>query len=530
MKATDVIVQCLENEDVEYVFGIVGKETLDFIESLSKSKQITFIPVRHEQGAAFMASAYGKFSGNSGVCTSTLGPGATNLLTGIASAYLDYSPVVAISGQAGLDKQHKYYHQLIDLIKLFEPITKCAIQVLDNQSISELIRHTFRTSKMEKPGPALLIIPENLAMEAAPPKVIPINPQPSTQPDHSSIAEAGKILNECQKPFVIVGNGVIRQKGIEQFITFIENLQAPVTHSFSAKGIVPKNCPLNYYTFGFEENDLVLSGISEADLLIVIGFDVVEKLPKDWNKNKIPVLHIHAQPALVDEFYPAKVELIGNIHRSLKEMNGQHIQPKNWTPSGNLKKKIEQTYQINFSQKEISHLSLTTENILHIIEKVSTEHTILISDVGAHKISIARTYQPQQAGGLLISNGFASMGMAIPSSIGVKLARPNDTIICITGDGGALMNFAEIETAKRLGLSFIIIVLNDYVLELEKQMMNKKFGTSFGVNFGNPDFVQLAMSFGIKGVRPQTIGEFEELLKSAISSNELILFEIPLSQ
>src|SRR5690606_30775442 len=152
-----------------------------------------------------------------------------------------------------------------------------------------------------------------------------------------------------------------------------ENLQAPITHSFSAKGSVPKNSLLNYYTFGFEENDLVSSGISEADLLIVIGFDVIEKLPKDWNKNKIPVLHIDAHSALVDEFYPVKVELIGNINKSLKEMNAQHIQAKNWTPSGNLKKKIEQTYQINYSQKEISHLSLTTENILHIIEKVSTE-------------------------------------------------------------------------------------------------------------------------------------------------------------
>lgn len=530
MKASDVMVQCLENEGVEYVFGIVGKETLDFIESLSKSDQITFIPVRHEQGAAFMASAYGKFSGNSGVCTSTLGPGATNLITGIASAYLDYSPVVAITGQAGLDKQHKPYHQLIDLVKLFEPITKCAVQVLDNQSMSELMRHAFRVSQMEKPGPALLIIPENLVMEAAPPKVLPILPKSSTQPDHSSIAEACNILNECQKPFVIVGSGVIRQEGTDQFIAFTENLQAPITHSFTVKGIVPKNSPLNYYTFGFEENDLVLSGISEADLLIVIGFDVIEKLPKDWNKNKIPVLHIDAHQALVDEFYPVKIELIGNINKSLKEMNAQRIQLKNWTPSGNLKKRIEQTYQINFNEKEISHLPLTTENILHVIEKVSTEQTILISDVGAHKISIARTYQPKRAGGVLISNGFASMGIAIPSSVGAKLARPNDTIICITGDGGALMNFAEIETAKRLGLSFIIIVLNDYVLELEKQMMNKKFGTSSGVNFGNPDFVQLATSFGIKGVKPQTISEFEELLKSALSSNKLILFEIPLSQ
>ncbi|MCJ8007774.1 acetolactate synthase large subunit [Lederbergia wuyishanensis] len=530
MKATDVIVQCLENEGVEYIFGIVGKETLDFIESLSKSSQITFIPVRHEQGAAIMASAYGKFSGKTGVCTSTLGPGATNLCTGIASAFLDYSPVVAITGQAGLDKQHDSYHQLVDIVKIFEPITKCASQVLSNQAIPEMIRIAFRTSQTEKPGPALLVIPENLAMEDAPPKGLPVLPEPSTKPDFEDVTKACKLINESQKPLIIVGNGVLRQKCIEEFYAFADNLQVPVTHSFTAKGILPKNSPLNYYTFGFEENDLILSGIDEADLLIVIGFDIVEKLPKDWNRKKAPILHINANNAPVDEYYPVQAELIGNIQQTLKEMNTQQIHSKSWTPSGNLKKRIEQIYHISHSHKETANLPLTTENILKVIEKVSTDHTILISDVGAHKISVARTYQPKQAGGVLISNGFASMGIAMPSSIGAKLALPNNTIICITGDGGALMNFAEIETAKRLGLSFIMIVLNDYILELEKQMMKKKFGDSFGVNFGNPDFVQLARSFGIKGVRPNTLDEFEELLISALSSDELILFEIPLLQ
>ncbi|MBS4218741.1 acetolactate synthase large subunit [Bacillus sp. FJAT-49711] len=528
MKATDVIVQCLENEGVEYIFGIVGKETLDFIESLSKSNQITFIPVRHEQGAAFMASAYGKFSSKTGVCTSTLGPGATNLITGIASAFLDYSPVVAIAGQTGLDKQNKRSHQFVDIVKIFSPITKMAFQIHDNSSIPEMIRKAFSASQMEKPGPALLAIPENLAMEAAPPKVIPALSLPISQPDHLSITKACSLLNESKRPFVIVGSGAIRQEGVKEVIHFIERLQAPVTHSFTARGILPKQHSLNYYTFGFEENDLVLSGIDEADLLIVIGFDVVERLPKEWNRRKRPVLHIDVLPAIVDEYYPVSSELVGTIPKTLQEINSLQVNSKSWTPSGNLKISIEQSYQIRYNEKDISQLPFTAENILHMIEKISTDQTILISDVGAHKISVARTYQPKRAGAALISNGFASMGLAIPSSIGAKMARPNDSIICITGDGGALMNFAEIETARRLGLSFIVIVLNDYVLELEKQMMNKKFGKSFGVKFGNPDFVQLARSFGIKGVRPKSMKEFEELLKSALSSEELILLEISL--
>lgn len=523
MKATDVLVQCLENEGVEYIFGIMGKETLDLMDSLSKSKQIQFVDVRHEQGAAFMADVYGRLSKKAGVCLATLGPGAANLLTGIASATLDHSPVVAITGQAGLERQHLESHQYLDIVKIFEPAAKWSVQIKDSQTISTIIRKAFRVAQMEKPGAVLIELPENLAPQMIPTQVLPVTPIPKSTPVSQAIEGARTLIGQSQKPVVIVGNGVIRQDAAAELLTFVENLQSPVIHSFMAKGVLPKNHPLNYFTFGFNKDDEALPIIEEADLLLVVGFDLVEKLPKDWNKKRRPILHIDPLPAEMDEYYPVSAELAGDLKETFQVLNKLDIPSRPWVPIGNLKERIETAYQLNL---DLNDQSLSIENILTIIEKLTPEETIIISDVGAHKISIARTYQPKQAGRLIISNGLASMGIALPGAIGAKLARPEAPVICITGDGGALMNISELETAKRLGLSFIIIVLNNSTLKLEEQMMQEKFSHGFGTNFGNPDFVQLAASFGINGVRPNQLNEFEQVLKDALNqTNELTLID-----
>ena len=328
-----------------------------------------------------------------------------------------------------------------------------------------------------------------------------------------------------QRPVVILGNGVIRQNATSEILTLIENLQAPVIHSFMAKGVLPKNHPLNYFTFGFKKRDEAVSVIEQSDLIIAIGFDFIESPPKDWNKKMHPILHIDTMPAEMDEHYPVKGELVGDLKEIVQTLNQLNMPSKQWVPAGDLKKQIMSAYQMDLDLKE--NVTLTIENILAVIEKYTTENTIVISDVGAHKLSIARTYQPKQAGRLIISNGFASMGIALPGSIGAKLACQGDPVICITGDGGALMNTSEIETAKRLGLSFIIIVLNDSTLKLEKQMMQEKFVKSFGTAFGNPDFVQLAESFGIIGVRPNDLNEFELILQKAlVQTNDITLIDI----
>lgn len=524
MKATDLLVQCLETEGVEYVFGITGKETLDLMDSLSKSEKITFIPVRHEQGAAFMADVYGRLAKKPGVCLATLGPGATNLLTGIANANLDHSPVVALTGQAPLDKQHPESHQYVDIVQLFAPATKWSVQIKDSLSIAKIIRQAFRVAQFEKPGAVLIELPENLASQMVPAQALPVTSHPKSIPAPQTMVEAQLLLNNCQKPLVIAGNGVIRQEAVAELRTFVEKLQAPALHSFMAKGILPKNHPQNYFTFGFKKNDEALPLIEQSDLLIVIGFDTVETSPNDWNQKMRPVLHIDAVPAEISEHYPVNVELIGDIKETLKALNESHLLSKPWTPIGNLKEQIRSTNQID---GEPQGPSLTIENLLHIIETYATEKTIVISDVGAHKISIARTFQPKQAGRLILSNGFAAMGIAVPGAIGAKLACPDAPVIAITGDGGALMNIAELETAKRLNLPLTIIVLNDEKLKLEEQMMQEKFNQSFGTAFNNPDFVRLAESFGVKGVRAEQLHAFEQALKEALNqTNEITWIDV----
>ncbi|WP_042456653.1 acetolactate synthase large subunit [Neobacillus dielmonensis] len=527
MKVSDVLVRCLENEGVKYVFGMAGKENLDLINSLSRSKQIHFVNVRHEQGAAFMADVYGRLSKEVGVCLSTLGPGATNLLTGISSAQLDHSPVVALIGQAGVERQHKESHQFLDIEKIYEPATKWSTQIKDSQNVPAIIRKAFKLALMEKPGAVAISIPENFSSEMINNMPIPVKNLPESVPVTEAINAASTLIRNCSQPFIIIGNGVLRQNAVDVLRTFVNTLQSPVTHSFMAKGVLDKEHPCNYFTFGFSEEDEVLPGINEADLLIVIGFDFVEKLPKDWNTKKIPVLHIDTLPAEINEYYPVEIELVGNLQKTLQLLNNTALPKKAWKPLGTLKSRIISAYQINENQRQPSNLPFTIENMLHCIEELTSEYTIVVSDVGAHKVSIARTYQPKKANGLIISNGLASMGVAIPGSIGAKLACPNDLVICITGDGGALMNFAEIETANRLGLPFIIIVLNDSELKLEVQQMNKLFGESFGVTYQNPDFVKLAEGYRIKGRKARNLDDFEKALKESLQTLEkMVLIEV----
>lgn len=529
MKASDLLIKCLETEGVKYIFGIIGSEVVDLADALSTSEQITYIPVRHEQGAAFMADVYGRISGKPGVCLATLGPGATNLITGVASANLDHSPVIAITGQSGLDEQHQYPHQYIDIQRIFEPAAKWSVQIKNANSIPEIIRKSFRISTEEKPGAVLIEIPKNIASENVTTTPLPITPLPESVPSSSALTKALELLQNSRKPFLIIGNGVIRQDGISEVQMLIEQLGAPVVTSFMSKGILPKNHLQNFYALGFSEKDYVLRGLEEADLLVAIGFDLVESPPSHWNKKKAAVLHVDTIAAEVNEYYPVQAELIGNLKETLKLINGNNLSSKPWIPSGDLKNRIETSYSIMEGTGNESELYI--ENILHAVEQALTLETIVISDVGSHKVSIARTFQPKHGKQLIISNGFASMGISIPGAIGAKLASPEKTVIAITGDGGALMNFAELEIARRLGLSFVIILLNDSMLKLEVDKMEQQFGNHYGVTFTNPDFVQLANSFGVKGIRPKDLQEFEAMLKDACQSEgDIVLFDIILNK
>lgn len=526
MKASDLLVTCLENEDVKYVFGIVGKETLDLVHSLTESS-IEFIVVRHEQSASFMANVYGQLTGKSGVCTATLGPGATNLVTGIGSAYLDYAPVVAICGQASINRQHKTTHQHIDLVQLFNPITKWAVQIKDAYTIPEIIRKAFKTAQYEKPGPVFIDLPENIAKEnVINGSVITKSEEGRSTADKTSIEKITRLINQSQKPFILVGNGAIRQKAEKDLLTLVEKLNIPVAHTFTAKGILPPDHPLNFYTFGFSEKDYVINLLREADLIIAIGLDIVENPPSNWNTDKKPIIHIDSQPSEIDEFYPVEFEVIGNIKESLFLLNKELLKKKRWTNLDEKLQRIKQAHGIDQHLTEKSEFLLT--DVIKTIQISIDSNTILVSDVGAHKLEIARCFQPMNSNNVLISNGFASMGIALPGAIAAKLARSNQSVICVTGDGGFLMSLAELETAKRLNTSFLIVVLSDGMYGLEKKMMVEQQSSDCGVYFSNPDFVQLAESFGIKGYRAQNTVELKTLIQKKQHSSDITLIEVPI--
>ncbi|RHW43293.1 acetolactate synthase large subunit [Neobacillus notoginsengisoli] len=520
MKAADLLVKCLENEGVEVIFGIAGKEILELVNSLAKSTQIQFVPVRHEQGAAFMADVYGRLAGKAGVCLSTLGPGATNLLTGVSSAQLDHSPLIALIGQADVSRHRAESHQYINIPNVFEPVTKGSTQIVDPQTLATAIRKSFKLATIEKPGAAAVILPENVLSEVVTNPPLEVTPLPESVPTGDAVKTAMYLIESCKRPFLLVGNGVVRADAVGELRTLVDTLQSPVSHSFMAKGILETSHPQNYFTFGFSEKDEVLPGIQEADLLIAIGHDFVEKLPSHWNKGKLPVLHIDSMPAETNEFYPVAAELVGNIKITLQLLNQSGLPAKSWKPAGNLREVIMKAYQVNQQKTPSSHDPVKIEYVLQIIQRLSPDDAILISDVGAHKISIARTYQPKLPNRTIISNGLATMGIAIPGCLGAKLACPDSTVVAITGDGGALMNFAEIETASRLGLSFLIIVINDSMLKLEVKQMEKKFGETHGVTFQNPDFVKMADSYDITGKRAATLGEFEMAFQEFLSSSD----------
>ncbi|MED4755174.1 acetolactate synthase large subunit [Brevibacillus choshinensis] len=532
MKATDLMVECLENEGVQYIFGIPGEENIDFVHSLASSDQIQFVAVRHEQGAAFMADVYGRLTGKAGVCLATLGPGATNLLTGIGDANLDHAPVVAITGQAGLERMHKESHQYIDVVAMFKPVTKWSIQVKRPETIPEIVRKAFKLAEMEKPGAVHIELPEDMAADDIDKKALPKTELPRTVPSAESMKKALELIAASKKPFIIAGNGVIRQQASKELQAFVESLKAPVAHTFMAKGVLPPDHPLNMYTVGLQMKDYVLCGIHEADLIIAVGYDFVEYLPIYWNENDPkPIIHLDTLPAEVDEHYPVAAELVGDIQSALGYLTEHHKGAKEWMPGGELHQKLKQELaQINEEASihlEDGGVRIKLKTVLDEVSKNASDNTIVISDVGAHKLWIARNYQPKLPNRVVISNGFASMGIAVPGAIGAKIACPDDPVICITGDGGFLMNGVEIETAKRLGIAFTILLLNDSKYGLIDWKLKNRFDASYGVEFENPDFVRFAESFGIVGMRVSHVTELEAALKKALSMKEIVLVEIP---
>jgi acetolactate synthase-1/2/3 large subunit len=525
VKASDLLVRALENEGVRYIFGVPGEENLDTLDSLSRSDQIRFVTTRHEQGAAFMANVYGRLSTYPGVCLATLGPGATNLITGIADAQLDRAPVVALTGQAALSRVFKESHQYLDVMRLFAPITKWNARVELAETLPEIVRKAFRLARLEKPGATHIELPEDIAAEEVDAAPIPVRrtTYPAARPE--SVARAAEVLRDAQRPVILAGNGVIRRQASDALRAFAHTLQIPVVTTFMGKGALDYRDPLAMPAQGLHSPEASLGPLAVADLVVAVGYDLVEWVPEVWNRDRrTPVLHIDSTAAEIDRDYLPAAELVGEIGdslRALAEAAGPRPPGHGWAKYRDPALRELERYGDNDA------FPLLPQRIVHDLRRALADDDILISDVGVHKLWLATRFPAARPNTVVIANGLASMGIALPGAIAARLVHPARKVIAVSGDGGFMMNSQELETAKRLGAAFVAVVLVDGrygVIALNQQ---RRFGRRFGVDFGNPDFVAYAASFGLPGFRVDRAADFLPTLRRALDLNTPSVVAVP---
>jgi len=525
MKASDLFVKCLENEGVEYIFGIPGEENLDVMDSLIGS-DIEFITTRHEQGAAFMADVYGRLTGKAGVCLATLGPGATNLVTGFADANMDRAPIIGIAGQGATTRMHKESHQVLDLVNLFEPISKYSVQIREPEIVPEIIRKAFKAAQAEKPGGSFIDVPENVAAMQLSEDKEPLKVQSAQTPvpPHKKILQAAEIINNARYPIVMAGNGVIRSGASDCLVEIAEKLNLPVATTFMAKGVIPFSHPLSLGTVGLQAKDYVACGFDRADVIICVGYDMVEYHPHLWHKHKDKkIIHIDMNPAEVDEHYIVECGVIGEIGAALKGIGGE-TRRVNKITHGELRQTIVDELA---AHKNDDSYPLKPQRIIWDIRQALNDEDIVVSDVGAHKMWMARMYQAERPNTCIISNGFASMGIGVPGAIAAKLAKPDVTALTVTGDAGFMMNSQEIETALRYQIPIIILIWTDSEYGLIKWHQLRRFGRDTNISFTNPDFVKYAESFGAKGYRIEKAEDLIPTIKKAKDDNTVVIIDCP---
>jgi acetolactate synthase-1/2/3 large subunit len=525
MNTAELLIKCLENEGVEYIFGLPGEENMEILESLNHSA-IQFITTRHEQGAAFMADVYGRLTGKAGVCLSTLGPGATNLMTGVADANLDGAPLVAITGQVGTDRMHIESHQYLDLVAMFSPVTKWNSQIVRPSNTPEIIRKAFKIAQSEKPGAVHIDLPENIASMPVEGHPLERDKREKIYSAYQSMNEAAIAISKATNPLILVGNGALRGNASDAVTEFATQLNIPVVNTFMGKGAIPYTHPLSLWTTGLQKRDYISCAFEKADLVIAIGYDLIEYSPKKWNPDgTIPIIHIGATSAEIDSSYIPIAEIVGDISDSLTEILRRSDRTGKSDPYGlKLRPDIRHDYE-GYSNDE--GYPIKPQKLIYDLRQVMGPEDIVISDVGAHKMWIARHYHSERPNTCLISNGFAAMGISIPGAIAAKLVHPELKVVAATGDGGFMMNCQELETALRIGTSFVTLIFNDGGYGLIEWKQEDQFGTSSFIKFGNPDFVKFAESMGLKGYRVEAATDLVPILKEALAQDVPTVIDCP---
>ncbi|MDZ7768029.1 MAG: acetolactate synthase large subunit [Woeseiaceae bacterium] len=532
MKASDLLVKCLEEEGIEYIFGVPGEENADFMLSLPEnSDKIRFVLTRHEQGAAFMAEVYGRLTGNPAGALGTLGPGATNLITGVADANMDRSPMLVLTGQGATTRLHKESHQIMDVVAMFRPVTKWATSILDPETIPEIVRKAVRIARTEKPGAVHIELPEDIAKEDA--TTEPMLPRRFRRsvPDDKITDRAFAMLADAKRPIIIAGNGCIRKRASKQLRIFCERTGIGVISTFMAKGCVDMDADYCLYTIGLGSRDRVSLAVDDADLVITLGFDIVEYHPRLWNPNSDKkIIHADFLAAEIDYYYHPAVELIGDLAHTLWMLN-ERVQT-----AGSMAFDLDGQHRSRATMAEdfAEHSNDDTEGRIRPqkavwdARQVMGPHDILLSDVGAHKMWIARHYHCHEPNTCLIPNGFCSMGFALPGAIAANIVHPDRRILAIAGDGGFLMNVQEMETARRLNSNIAVMVWEDGGYGLIAWKQETEFGMHTDLSFGNPDWLTLAGAFGWNGHYVGASRDLAGVLAKALDEDGPSLVVIPI--
>jgi len=531
MKASDLLVKCLETEGIEYIFGVPGEENADFMISLEQSGKIRFVLTRHEQGAAFMAEAYGRLTGQPAGCLGTLGPGATNLITGVADANMDRAPMLVLTGQGSTTRLHKESHQIMNVLDMFAPVTKWTATIRHADTIPEIVRKAVRVARTEKPGAVLIELPEDIAkLPSDEPPMTPIRFRRSV-PDDKVVDRAWEMLRAAQRPVILAGNGCIRRRASKQLRVFCEETRIGVLSTFMAKGAVDMDADYCLYTIGLGTKDIPTWAIDDADLVVALGFDMVEYQPRLWNpKRDKRIVHADFLPAEIDQHYHPEVELVGDLAHALWMLN-ERVR-RDGAPRFDLAKQAKvrerMTAELRAHADDDTDGSIRPQKALWDARRVLGPNDILLSDVGAHKMWIARHYHCHEPNTCLIPNGFCSMGGALPGAIAASVVHPDRKVLAIAGDGGFLMNVQEMETAKRLGSKIVVMVWEDGGYGLIAWKQDNEFRRHTDLSFGNPDWRVLAQSFGWHGHYVARSRELESTLRAAFDEKGPSLVVIPI--
>ncbi len=525
--AAQLLVQCLENEGVKYAFGIPGEENIHVIDALDNSS-IRFVLVRHEQAASFMADIYGRLTDQAGVCIGTLGPGAINLLLGTADANTDSVPLVAISAQGGLNRIYKESHQIIDLVSMFKPVTKWAELIPRPEAVPEMVRKAFKLAQTERPGAVYLALPEDVEKMPVPSGYDPleINVVRDTSPSPAQISRAAKVLEAAKNPVMLAGHGAVRNHASEALVRFSERHHIPVATTFMGKGVFPDNHPNALGTIGFMVHDYANFGFDQADVLICVGYDMQEFDPVKINpKGDKQIVHIHRYPAQVDAHYHLAVGIQGDISESLDALAQETKLNPNSNPTGQKIRHLLQE-ELEMGRNDHSH-PVKPQRIVADIRAAMEEKDIVLVDTGAVKMWMARLYPTYQPNTCIVSNGLSTMAFALPGAIAAKLAFPDRRILAVAGDAGFLMNSMELETAVREKIPLVVLIWVDGSYGMIKWEMDLELGHHSHVDFGNPDFVKFAESFGGKGYLIRQARDLLPTLKRALGDNSVSVIACP---